>query len=328
MHLAFLRSSTVDKSEVLAEDFSFLCKKLSTAGVKIDVPAWDDPDVDWTLYSHIILTSQMEYDVQIDKFILWMQRMEKLVKQNGFKMWNSPKTIQWNFNKKYLLELESKGITIPATVLFDHNNLTPNNDMTDLIINGFKKYNREIKEIVIKNAVGAAGRSVWRANLIKKSDGCYALEESALAKLHQLMLSEAGKFGIIIQEFLPQILSEGEWSLIYFNKIFSHAIIKKCPPLKNSVCEENSNNYPEEFRVQRRYGGFVETIPEISVPEFLICFGSRILSLISEDLLHARVDIIVKDNHPYLIELEILDMRLYISEPKYAERYAKSILNL
>lgn len=95
------------------------------------------------------------------------------------------------------------------------------------------------------------------------------------------------------QPFLPQI-SEGEISLIYFNKQFSHALLK----------------VPKagEFRVQEEFGGAI--IP-MKPDEKLLATGNKIIAAVSDDLLYARVDLVPFDNHYALMELELIEPALY-----------------
>ena len=187
------------------------------------------------------------------------------------------------------------------------------------MLNGLKKYGRRIDEIVVKNVIGAAGMFVWRSKLLQRSDGTMALADSTVERLYQQLISPEGKFGVLIQEFLPSILSEGEWSLVYFNKKYSHAVIKK-PNLRNGVDAE-------EFGVQHRYGGHDQVVPDGQVPELLMCFGEKVLAALDEDLLHARVEVLLgEDQNPHLLELEVLDMFLFTLKPVLVETYSQAIM--
>ncbi|XP_069705571.1 cycloserine biosynthesis protein DcsG-like [Periplaneta americana] len=301
MKIAVVRHSGPEHT---SSDIVAIQGKMSDAGFECDVQDWDDPHVRWSQYSMIILTSLVDYVEQAEEFLLWVKNLE--ASQNPCRLRNNPRMIRWNCNKKYLLDLESRGIRIPVTIWLDPT-CTEKEDIGKKIHNGLQKYGGAVKEIIVKNIVGAGGEEVWK---------CETNDGRALDKIQQQLMSPGGRFGVMVQQFLPEILTYGEWSLIYFDKEFSHAAIKK--PAANQTTE---------FRVQNHYGGTFEIVSCDRVPKALIDFGHSVISTVEDDLLYARVDVVMlADNTPCLMELEVLDCFLFLSEPSHMDKYFSAIL--
>ena len=114
---------------------------------------------------------------------------------------------------------------------------------------------------------------------------------------------------VIIQEFVEEIVTRGEWSLIFFDREFSHAV-KKSPK-------------SGDFRVQEELGGSSDAaIPE----ERMIREGRRILSAVEGDLLYARVDVVDRPDGITLMELELIEPSLFLTKSEgAARRFAAAI---
>jgi glutathione synthase/RimK-type ligase-like ATP-grasp enzyme len=189
-----------------------------------------------------------------------------------------------------LQDLEQQKIRIPQTVWLKKGTSV---DLSDLL----KQH--QWSKAVIKPAVSATAHNTFLASA----------EE---AKDHQL------KFNALLQEndflvqcFVPEVQSAGEWSLIFFNKNFSHGILKK-PKEK-------------DFRVQNDFGGSVH-IEE--VPHYAIEQAEKILNLVSEPLLYTRVDGIISNNEFVLMELELIEPVLFLEHhPRAAAAFVNAILS-
>lgn len=99
----------------------------------------------------------------------------------------------------------------------------------------------------------------------------------------------------MVQEFLPEIAA-GEWSLIYIGQMFTHAV-KKVPT-------------SGEFRSQRDFGAKQEAG---TPPQSAILQGKRILDLLPEPAAYARIDFVMRGDSPLLIELELIEPELFLT---------------
>ena len=110
---------------------------------------------------------------------------------------------------------------------------------------------------------------------------------------------------------MPKVVSEGEYSLFYFNGEYSHAI-NKSPKLN-------------DFRVQEEHGGI---ITEIEPDESLAAAGRETVATIGCGLLYARVDFVRDDDCNFcLMELELIEPALYLRMNEGApKRFAEAIV--
>lgn len=239
-------------------------------GIVVPV-VWDDALVDWGEFSAIIIRSTWDYHLQPHLFRLWVDRLA----QEGIPVWNPIKILRWNIDKRYLLDLETNGIPIPRTRFLD------GKESFDL--SSLKSF-MGTDEVVVKPVVSASSWNTWRCSL-----GDFSGE--VRRRLDDLLDGT----DVMIQEFMPEIATEGEWSLIFFGERFSHAVRK----------------YPREgdFRVQDELGG--RYCLEPNPPPALVRQASDVLGTIEHPLLYARVDGIVRSGKLVVMELELLEPSLF-----------------
>jgi glutathione synthase/RimK-type ligase-like ATP-grasp enzyme len=118
-----------------------------------------------------------------------------------------------------------------------------------------------------------------------------------------------GNGGVIVQQFADEIITGGEWSLMFFNKEYSHAVIKR---------PQNG-----DFRVQRDFGGTVHTA---EAPAHLIDQARAVLDLVESDLLYARVDGIERGQQLFLMELELIEPHLFFEQSQQSAHLFASVL--
>ncbi len=117
------------------------------------------------------------------------------------------------------------------------------------------------------------------------------------------------QWGSLLQAFVPEI-SEGEVSLVFVAGAFSHAVLKR--PAAG------------EFRVQNDHGGTIEPL----VPgRDLVAFAERALDASGRPWIYGRVDVVQTAGGPLLMELELLEPDLFLTQaPTGAERLADALM--
>lgn len=115
---------------------------------------------------------------------------------------------------------------------------------------------------------------------------------------------------LLIQPFVPEIVSEGELSFVFFAGAFSHAVRKRVAS--------------GEWRVQNEFGG---TFERFAPSADLIAEAREIANTLGERWLYARVDCVVRDGRLLLMELEATEPSLFLDEAA-AERFASAITSL
>ena len=114
---------------------------------------------------------------------------------------------------------------------------------------------------------------------------------------------------VIVQEFVDEIVRDGEWSVIFIDRRFSHAV-KKVPKAG-------------DFRVQEELGG---TVHAIAAPQHVIDAAARIAGEVEGDLLYARVDVVDRPQGVTLMELELIEPWLFLkTAPELTRRFCDAI---
>lgn len=155
--------------------------------------------------------------------------------------------------------------------------------------NSEKSYLRELEEKGIRTIPTAwEGEVPWDDAIVKPTVAGGSLG------LRRAQRGEPIAPGEMAQPFLPDIVSAGELSLIYFDGAFSHAI-RKIPA-------------EGDIRVQPEHGGRVEPAEPT---EAELATGERVLAAAARDLLYARVDLV---GDGMLIELEAIEPRFFFAQ--------------
>ncbi|HVS32160.1 MAG TPA: hypothetical protein VMS98_11980, partial [Thermoanaerobaculia bacterium] len=115
---------------------------------------------------------------------------------------------------------------------------------------------------------------------------------------------------VVVQEFVPEIVADGEWSLVFIDRQLSHAV-KKSPG-------------SGDFRVQMELGGSAEAA---TAPAALVDEARAILGKVDGDLLYARVDLVTRAQGVMLMELELIEPHLFlVSAAGSSRRFAEAIV--
>jgi len=272
MHIAFI---TYKDEPKLFEDDQLIADYLESKNIKVSPIPWDDETIDWTSFDTVVIRSTWDYIHRAIEFNMWLGKLKDL----GVKVLNPISVIQWNQHKSYFVDFSKKGILVPS---FQYCPAKSKFELSSIIKEkGWDK-------AVVKPAVSAGSFNTW------------VVEKDNLANSQQRFAELLQTNDMIAQEFMNEVLTEGEWSLLFFNKKFSHAIIKK--PKHG------------DFRVQAKFGGTDEPAqPDLSIVEQ----AERILKKVEEPLLYARVDgVITNDNKFWLMELELIEPVLFVKNSK------------
>jgi glutathione synthase/RimK-type ligase-like ATP-grasp enzyme len=192
-------------------------------------------------------------------------------------LWNGPELLAWNSEKSYLRELAERGVpTIPTEWIPRGTGA----QLAELLAS------RGWEEAVVKPTV-----DLGALNLRRIHGGGNGIDQIVLEGL-------LARHEVMVQPYLAAIEKRGETSLIYVAGELSHTVRKR--PKQG------------DFRVQPTWGGSVAAV-EPSPAELEI--AARALAALDEKPLYARVDLVAGDDGaPLLIELELIDPRLFFAE--------------
>src|SRR6478752_2960455 len=107
MKIAFV---TNPRHPEIEDDDRPLAAALAKRGGLVLTTSWDDAGFAWDSVDLALLRSPWDYHLRCDEFLAWLTRVESQTR-----IVNRPDVVRWNINKRYLLELESKGVpTVPT----------------------------------------------------------------------------------------------------------------------------------------------------------------------------------------------------------------------
>lgn len=238
---------------------------LGELGWEVETVSWRQTERPWSDFETVIIRTPWDYQGAPEEFLAVLQEIEGLTRLE-----NPLDIVRWNLDKRYLREMEQRGSRIVPTI-WDASYSEVNFVcwLSDL----------ETDELIIKPYVSATAEHTYR---LKRYD----------PSLEHVFATRP----FMVQPFMPKIVSEGEYSLFYFNDEFSHAI-NKSPKLN-------------DFRVQEEHGGI---ITEVDPDEKLLAAGIETIDKIGRALLYARVDFVRKDQDNFcLMELELIEPALYL----------------
>ena len=258
---------------------------LAALGWRAEAIPWSQK-TDWQAFDAVVIRSTWDYINNSDAFLAALADVE----DSGTPLFNSLELVRWNLRKTYLRDLARRGVPVVPTIWRDR--LLPN-ELQDLIT--------EVgtAEMVIKPVVGLNAKGAFRLDAQNVGDradevGAYYADRALMA-----------------QPFLSAIVTEGEYSLFYFNGEYSHAI-SKVPKAA-------------DFRVQEEHGG---VITAVAADEALRAAGNNALQALGTVPLYARADF-VRANHErdyWLMELELIEPALYLRmDPAAPERFARAL---
>ena len=257
--------------------------ELRQLGVSAESAVWDSPAVDWAAFEGVVLRAAWDYHLKSDAFTAWLGRLES----SGVPLWNPASVVRGNMVKTYLRGLEQAGVPVVPTAW-----LAPGGGRSlDEILS-----ERGWTHAVVKPVVSASAYRTRR--VVRGAPGSQAALDEVLAH------SDA-----MVQPYLPEIEAEGEWSFIFLDGNFSHAVLK--------------TPAPGDFRVQSEHGGAAECR---EAPPELRSQAERVVALGAQDLLYARVDGVRRGRDLLLVELELVEPCLYLDEASgAAARLAQGI---
>jgi glutathione synthase/RimK-type ligase-like ATP-grasp enzyme len=231
-----------------------------------------------------VIRSPWDYFERAAEFRHWLDARIA----SGVLMCNAGDILDWNYDKRYLQDLEAAGVPLVPTLCI------PRGEQVD--ISALARA-RGWSEIVVKPTI---------------SGGAY--------RTHRFLVADAASYkeqiddtlsdrGVLIQPFLPEILCDGELSIHFFDGEYSHAVRKRPKP--------------GDYRVQFQYGGTAESVEVVPA----LWAQARACVLAAPSLpVYARVDGVVGDGQFLLMELEVFEPLMFLaSHPDAPGRFARAV---
>ncbi|HEX6535695.1 MAG TPA: hypothetical protein VF041_13950 [Gemmatimonadaceae bacterium] len=270
----------------LVDDDRLVVPHLARLGVHVEPMVWDDPTADWEELDGVVVRTCWDYHHRRDELLDWVDRLERA----AVPLWNPPAVLRWNSTKMYLRELAERGVPIVPTRFVE-----PEESVTLAAILEEEGWT----EAVAKPVVSAGGHATWRV-----TPASAASDEPRFRAL-------VAERPMMVQPFVREVATEGEWSLLFFEGAFSHAVLKR--PSEGA----------DAFLVQEHHGG---TSRAAAPDAALVTQAARVVEAVGTPLLYARVDGCVMDGTLRLMELEALEPSLFLGHDAAAPaRFAGAI---
>ena len=241
--------------------------------------------IDWSRFDAVLMRSTWDYHTRYAEFIAWLERLQAL----RVPTINSTALLRWNSDKRYLLQLPAFDVDIVPT------QITPGSELIRALdhVHG--------REVIVKPTVSA---SAW----------CTVRGLVGSAELAGAVANLPVNLDYLVQPFVAEVALEGEWSLLFFDGAYSHAVLKR--PAQG------------DYRVQREFGGTTESI---SPDDATIAAAERAVraveSLGYERTAYARIDGVRSGGRFLIMEVEMIEPFLFLSRASMApQRFAEAIL--
>lgn len=277
---AFLSMDNLEEFECYDH---LLVEPLARRGWSVEEVSWRNEEADWSQFDVVIIRSPWDYQQDPAAFMETLREID----QSSALLENKLELIEWNLNKTYLRDLQTQGIDIVPTLWKDTFNEKE-------FPGYFETFATD--EIIIKPTVSANADDTFRISQNPDKDFIPTLNNTFRDR------------PFLVQPFMENIVSEGEFSLFFFGDTYSHTILK----IPKTT----------DFRVQEEHGGRLEKVkPEPALLET----ARRTLQTLQPDPLYTRIDFVrTPDNRFALMELELIEPSLYFNmDEESPELFAK-----
>lgn len=270
-------------NNVILED-AILVNALSSQGLRVARFSWSNPEVDWKQVKSVIFRTTWDYFSRFKEFKAWVDSIK-----DDVQFFNTFDLIAWNQDKRYLKELNEKGIQIPPTYFIEKGDERLLSEITATL---------PYSHYILKPNISGAARHTYKLNDLSIEDH---------DDLFELLNTDEA---FMVQEFQEQIITKGEISLVIIAGKYTHAVLKQ--------------SFENDFRVQDDFGG---TVTEYMAKPEEIAFAEKCIAALDFQPLYARVDLMWDNNDKLVLsELEMIEPELWFRNcPEAAMRLAEAV---
>lgn len=273
------------------QDDALLRQALESHNCDADIVVWDDPSADCAAYDAGIIRSCWDYDRRVEAFLERMTQVSRTLR-----LFNPIELIRANSDKRYLLDLERRGICTVPTVFVE----APSTREGLSERPALPALPGEWDQVIVKPTVSASGRDTYKYAGHRRD----AIQEACAA------IFEKGKQPML-QRYFETVEHFGEHSSVIIDGHITFTM-KKTPA---------ENNY----LVHQHLGG---TYAAQQTSDAEVLFLRDLLSKLDDIPLYLRVDYL-RDvaGNLYLLELEAIEPNLYLHQnPKGLELLVNGLL--
>ncbi|OQE24474.1 hypothetical protein PENSTE_c007G00571 [Penicillium steckii] len=277
-----------------------LPRMLSDRGASITTKRWIDEDILVSILEYDIVTflwaeDYIQHPTEFREFLTQSKKKIESISTSANRpcFVNPIELVQWNMDKRYLLEMQDAGFDIPKTEIFEAQSFGCSSALHQRLCE-FQCSGR----VVLKPAISASSTNT---RLIQDISAPSAEDFTYLN-----MCIEGGLgSSLVVQQFEPSI-AEGEYSFTFVGQTLNHVVLKT--PRSG------------DFRCQSELGGSLDhkSIEEIDITTLSIVksifamLRDRFGSTQTGKMGYVRVDGLVTKNRPFIVmEIEAIEPHLY-----------------
>lgn len=261
-----------------ALQFAPLADGCDELGIELVEVIWDDRSLEASSFDAFVIGTTWDYTERPDSFLA---RLDDLAAVRP--VWNPVDLVRWNLDKRYLADLAARGARIVPTRWVDRVDRTAVEAACDAF---------DTDRLVAKPSVGAGA---WRQARLWRD-----------APLPGAAAMPPGR--ALLQPFLESIESHGEFSFLFLDGEFSHAV-QKLPRAG-------------DYRSQSVFGASVRVHEPL---ETELDAARTVLGTLDRAVLYARVDMVRDPSGGLLLmELELVEPFYYPEQaPGLGARFAR-----
>jgi hypothetical protein len=236
---------------------------------------WRSPDVHWDTFNAVYIAAPWDYPQDPEAFLRVLAKIDA----SDAVLVNDLSLVRWNLAKTYLRDLESRGARIVPSRWYER--------AIDGWFDGEEFagcFDVPGKTIIVKPVVSTNATDTFLLS--------QPVTAERKTELHKTFRTRA----FVVQPFIDNIRSDGEYSLFYFGDRYSHAI-RKVPKRG-------------DYRVQEEHGAEIIAVePERALRDA----GDFIMSLVRPLPVYCRSDFVRGDDgHFMVMELEMIEPSMYL----------------
>lgn len=252
----------------LSHDDQVLYAELVRRGYDARPVVWDNA-TDWSRYDVVVVRSIWDYHLKYARFLEWLSTLDAC----GTRVHNPTSMLRANADKRYMVELEQKGVRITPTRVVAR---AEGRTLADVLAETGWRH------AVVKPTVSSTGYETWFLNA-----PCSGADEQRFA-------AQTSSMDVLVQEFVSGVYA-GEQSFVFIDGAYTHSFMKRAAA--------------DEFRVHVEHGGTVEAIQP--APAQIDWARSVVATLDDQPWTYARVDAVQGEEGLVLMEFELLDPELF-----------------
>lgn len=263
-------------------DYDLSFAAMAALGWHVETVPWRDDNNAWNDYDAVYICTPWDYPQHVHQF---MQVLETIDRSSATLV-NELSLVRWTLSKTYLRDLEERGAAIVPSIWLDDLDVAQIPQWFDTL---------DSDTLVIKPAIGG------------NATDTFVLRNPVAGKLAHSLATTFRQRPFLVQPFIENIQTEGEFSLFFFGGKYSHAI-RKVPR-------------PGDFRVQEEHGADIQSV---ETSQDLIDVATGVLGLVDPQPVYVRADFVRGDDDRYLLmELELIEPSLYLrTDAGAAARFA------